>query len=355
MGAAASMMAFGELGTALGVADKITKASGWLQKLGQVGQTAGKINGKVVPWLLTNFLSANGEASIEAVNSVKDNEKSLSQNVEEFTKRRNQEIQEEYMADVVSGMDYNQAIARHNQRLSSLNAEVAMYRTAMQEELTKAGNLVYGMNVVALMLTNGINMGSFIKGGYKNASRIFDNAALKIGEKTGGIKDFTRKELSEAILRGTLEADAGEIKRGAAKVAGRWLINSAAEGMQEGLQSEISTTNEILTQSRLNRYAIENNLTDSYINPATTDKYIDLSTAALKAWDEQFGSISSPGWEEVFIGALSAGIGMPFGRVESTVRKDNTLQKRFKFGWQGGVAEAIEDVYGDKRKLQAMS
>lgn len=339
-GSAAAMLTFGKLGTAF----KITNA---LSKLGKAGDIAS--------WLITNFLGSNGEAAIEAINSVKDNEKALNLNLDNFTRQRKQQIDDEYQMDIIRGVDENKALQRYQQNLSALNIEVEEYKNKQKDELTSAGNMVYGMNIAALMLTNGINMGSFIKGGYKNASHIWNNAVFRVGDKTGGIKDFTTKELSQALLNGTLKAEAGDIKHGAAKVAGRWALNSAAEGIQEGIQSEISTATEILTQSRLNKYAKDNNITDAYINPAATDEFINLSSAALEAWDQQFGSINSPGWEEVFIGALSSAIGLPNGKIDSQVRKDNTLQKRFKIGWQGGIAEAMDNIYSDKRKLQVMS
>jgi len=87
------------------------------------------------------------------------------------------------------------------------------------------------MNVVALMATNWLNMGSFIKGGYKNASSMFENTIIKIGDKTGALKDFTKQEIGKAILDGTLEASAKDIERGALKTVGRWGLNSLGEGL----------------------------------------------------------------------------------------------------------------------------
>jgi len=78
MGAAASMVLFNGMGTAFGAPNLLKTMSSW----GGFGRAFGKI----LPWTLTNFVSANGEAAIEAVNSVRQNKQTLDLNLENFTK-----------------------------------------------------------------------------------------------------------------------------------------------------------------------------------------------------------------------------------------------------------------------------
>jgi hypothetical protein len=65
MGAAASMVLFNGMGTVFGAPSLLKTINSW--------GSLGKAFGKILPWSLTNFVSANGEAAIEAVNSVRQN------------------------------------------------------------------------------------------------------------------------------------------------------------------------------------------------------------------------------------------------------------------------------------------
>lgn len=246
------------------------------------------------------------------------------------------------------GYSYEDAKRYYDQQSQMLNDQIDKYNDYQQQQLNQAGNVIWGTNMAILMLSNAINLGSFIKGGYRNAKDILGNTVIKIGEKQGAVKDFTTKEIAKAIANNTIKMEAKEIPNRTAKIAGRWVLNMADEGIQEGSQSEISTTAQIVTTSRMNKYAIDKGLTNAMMNPESTDEFITYAKAAVEAYNQQFGSISSPGWEEVFIGALTGGLALPGVHYKYDVNDAGQLKKKFSVQWNGGLAEAIKDIDGDE-------
>ena len=133
----------------------------------------------------------------------------------------------------------------------------------------------------------------------------------------------------------------------------------AAEGFQEGGQKVASTSNEMQAQAKLNKFVNslkytddEGNVTPLFthtLNPTVNEELADYVTALGHTFEEEFGTVASPGWEEVFIGAISSGIGTPTVRRSTSVQDGKIVQGPYKLGWTGNAFwEAQQEIVGDK-------
>ena len=131
-------------------------------------------------------------------------------------------------------------------------------------------------------------------------------------------KDVVTKDAAEfgrALAKGTgtLEVPKEVGQRSFKKIALGTAARFAEEGFEEGAQRIISDSGQMRGQARVNRWARENygdgDLLGASINPDVTDEVVDFWKSIGEAWKQGFGSIASPGWEEVFLGGLTGAMG----------------------------------------------
>lgn len=296
--------------------------------------------GAIANYLARTFMSANSEASIEAINAVKDNQKSMYAGIEQRAKEDAAASEQIMAQEILNGVDEQTAQSNHMNRLRTIDQEVKNAKAYADDQLRDVGNSVWLMNVGLLSLTNSIEFGNILKGGYNLRKSLKDFGVKLTAEgKEVGIREFGQamaKGLETSITPAMSKVSAAGVAAGTAK-------RFAAEGFEEGAQRIISDSNEMQAQAKLQEWATDryNKDSDKYslwekqINPSVTADLVDYTKALGNAWKEGFGSFSSSGWEEVFLGGLT---GM-FGTAGLRRKADGKMG----IGWQGGFMESIRD------------
>ena len=309
-------------------------------KASGVGTKAANNAGAIANYLSRTFVSANSEASIEAINAVKDNQKSMYQGIDQRAAEDTKASEEMMMQEILSGVDEQTARSNHMKRLQNIDNEVVNAKAYADEQLRDVGNAVWVMNTGLLSLTNSLEFGNILKGGY-NLRKSLKDYGLKL---TADGKEVTAREFGQAMARGAkTEITPNFPTINSWGVAGGTLQRFGSEGFEEGAQRMISDSNEMQAQAKLQQWADDRynkdsnkySLWEKQINPTITADLVDYTKAVGKAWEEGFGSFSSSGWEEVFLGGLT---GM-FGTAGIRQKKDGKMG----IGWQGGIYESIRD------------
>lgn len=350
MGTAASMVAFGGLG-------KVTGLARQLDKLGKVG--------KAVGWTGRTLLSTVGESAIEAKNSMDVSLRSIDLAQAQLYEDASKNLEARYQNDLAlaqanpdeSSRAFNTFLVEENykkQRAELENSKAAL-EAEKKKALVTASNNIFLANMAFLAITNNINMGSLIRGGYNNSSDLLKHIRRQVdGQEVVDLNAFAK-----GILNGTASYTTEQIENLTGKTIGRGLLNMAAEGFQEGGQKVASTSNEMQAQAKLNKFVNSLKYTDDEINvtplfthtlnPTVNEELADYVTALGHTFEEEFGTIASPGWEEVFIGAISSGIGTPTVRRSTSVQDGKVVQGPYKLGWTGNAFwEAQQEIVGDK-------
>ena len=195
-------------------------------------------------------------------------------------------------------MEFDALHAKYLNEKGIIDAEKQKLEHKIKEDALKVGNTTFGLNQLLLAATNNIQFGRILSGGYANAAKA---ASLTMKSKASGevIKDVSKA--AQSLVKGDLEFAA---KEGFGKaVATKALMNAASEGFEEGAQNFVSNTAQIQYSGALNTFA------GAKINPYVQDEVNSFLSAGNQTLQEQFGTIDSPGWEEVTLGFLSGAIG----------------------------------------------
>lgn len=305
-----------------------------------MSKAAAQNAGAIANYLARTFVSANSEASIEAINAVKDNQKAMYEGIQ-------QRADEDYRAsemimqrEIASGIDERTAQRNHLQRLQNIDQEVSNAKAVADEQLRDVGNSVWLMNTGLLSLTNSLEFSNILKGGY-NLRKSLKDFGIKL---TAEGKEVGAREFGQALARGVQTSMTPEIpKIGVGAVVGGTLQRFGSEGFEEGAQRMISDSNQMQAQAKLQQWADDRynkdsnkySLWEKQINPTVTADLVDYTKALTKAWSEGFGTIGSSGWEEVFLGGITGALG--------TAGIRRKADGKMGIGWQGGFMEAIKD------------
>lgn len=293
--------------------------------------------GKFATYALRTVVSANGEANIEAINAVRDNYNLEIANLQSQKQNAIKEAEQWYAAhqyDLPSEGGSNPR-SIYLERLREIDSEYDTAKGEIEKGLVNVGNSVHLANMLVLSLTNSLEFGNYLKGGY-NLQKGFKNLKMLAGgEETTSMKEFaqaaTRGEASLAKVPTTTAEKAGKVVAGS-------LGRAASEGFEEGAQRLSSDTEQMKEQARINQWAKTTGDTfyGKGINPDISEELVDRFKALHHAWNTSFGDASSTGWEEVFLGALTGGIG--------TFNVRQNRQGKIGLGWQGGIGESIREL-----------
>ena len=368
MGTAASMVAWGGLGNIVGIA-------GALDKLGKIGKAAG--------WLGRTALSAAGESAVEAKNSMDASSRNIDYASaalyeEHYTALDNaynelevwrdqalltnnstdQSTNQKTLNEALIDTEYNRRLKELNLQKEALDTSKGAFEAEKKKALIEASNKIYLANLAFLAITNNINMGSLVRGGYKNSSDLLKHIIREVeGKAVTNVDDFAK-----GIMKGTASYASEAIDNVTGKTIGRGLLNMAAEGFQEGGQKVASTSNEMQLQAKLNRFINSQTYTDikgdvkplftHTLNPTVNEELVDYYKALNETFKQEFGTLASPGWEEVFIGAISSGIGTPTVQRQTSIEDGKIKKGPYKLSWTGNAFwEAHQDVVGDKKVI----
>ena len=365
MGTAASMVAWGGLGNVVGIAGKLANA-------GKAGKLAG--------WAGRTLLSTAGESAVEAKHSMDASSKNIDYESaalyeKQYTELDNaykelkiwkeqsllannsveQSINSKTLNDALIASEYNRRLQELNLQKEALDNSKEAFEAEKKKALVEASNKIYLLNLGFLAITNNINMGSLVRGGYRNSSDLLKH----ITRQVDGVTVTNPLDFAKGAMKGTASYASETINNITGKTIGRGLLNMAAEGFQEGGQKVASTSNEMQVQAKLNKFFSSQTYKDIYgevkplfthvLNPTVSEELVDYYKALNETFKVEFGTIASPGWEEVFIGAISSAIGTPTVRRETSIENGNIKKGKYKLSWAGNAFwEAHNDVVGDK-------
>lgn len=341
IGAAGAIWATSGLGGALKGVGALGKAAKWLKlaRTGAEGLEATR-GGKVASWIAKTFISTQGEAAIEAVNARRDNEKEMESNISNRREELLKDIDYECQSLLANGEDPSNVENYRAKRITEIDQSIDIYRQQMQKELEDAGNLTYAANIAALSLSNNLTLGSLIRGGYGTSKSLLASAMKTVDGKV--IESPT--DIAKALLRGNLRFKAPELNNTTAKALGHWALTSTQEGLEEGVQSLASTTTQMHTQAAMNKFAGTQTILGDMINPNAKEDLDSYGNALVQAYQTQFGSLNSPGWEEVMAGFISGALGVP--------GMHQNKEGKWRPTMNGGIFESLEYVKGENNAIQ---
>lgn len=309
--------------------------------------------GQITQKLVNTAISAHGEAAIEAINAVKGNEEIFLRNLENWKQQRVLEAQEWYL----NNNDVPGAYEEYLNKLKDIDASVAQAKKEDDKTQRTLGNSVYGMNMALLGITNNLEFGKYIKGGFNQNKSILGGVKFTVD----GVEESNLRNIGKALAAGkkahagvdeTLKKVTGDK---VASVIGGTLARNFEEGFEEGAQRLISDSGQMQAQAKVNTAMREwnkkndNSLYAHSINPDVTDELVSRTKAFVTAWNESFGNgFESPGWEEVFLGALTGGIGTLGFKVDNKTGK-------VKPAWQGGFWDEITKFREEAGKQEAIA
>ena len=315
---------------AQGVAKALNASKGTIQNVGALSK-----------YVASGLMSAHGEASIEAINAVKDGQKSAYADIDARMQEAISASEQQIMTDMMNGMSESDARLAHVQRVGEINEEGKQAKAQADAYLRDIGNSVYGANIALLSVSNGLQFGDILKGGY-NFRKALTDYGIKL---TADGKEVGAREFGRALFDTGRTAEIQAAKTGInyGKVLGDTAMRFGEEGFEEGSQNLISDSNQIQAAAKLQKWATDRynsdhdkySLWEKQINPQVTEDLVDYTKALFKTWDTNFGTFSSPGWEEVLLGGLTGALGT------AGVRRNK--QGTLGIGWQGGFAEAIRE------------
>lgn len=318
--------------------------------LSNVGKAGGVINKVALGSgrLLSTAVSSMGEASIEAFNSAKDYKEGSMTNLNAYYGEKEKSLKGKYAPRLQAILDdpsnlvpdretgiskrdqlINNLQNEYNSELSTINIEKDRAISEVENSTLNVGNNVFLANQAVLGVSNNLQFGRLLSGGFKNAKRAKGVIAKTIG---GESLPTEARNIVTTLGKGEIKAEA---KKGFGKtVALKTLGNIVSEASEESAQNIASNTNRIMYSARLN------NFIGAKINPDVTSEMSNGINAMGQALKEQFGSLSAPGFEEAFLGGLTGGMG-----VISIKRGTNKTGKTtFKPDWAGGAVEAYREA-----------
>lgn len=261
-------------------------------------------SGQLAHHLVQTAVGASGEASIEAINAVKEGSKDAYRNLE--TRRQ----------ELIDSLDPNSP--DYYQNRAAINEAANQYKQEIDSKFRDAGNSVYAANLAILSISNFLEFTSLIKGGFQRSAKLAD-FERRLGDRVVGADEWT-----QGILRGESASIANTVGKSWGRALRKAGLNSLTEGSEEAAQNLVSNSRQLQAKARLNETA-EDTLLGARINPEVTEELVDYTKAFSKALYDNFGSPESKGWEEFFLGALTGGVGF-IGLSPHAVRNDQGEQ-----------------------------
>lgn len=321
----------------------------WLAKgigaLGKAGSMAKDI-GNFAGFVGRGLVAASSEATVEAINAVKDNITYQNNNIEIAKSDALKKLDDSYQAMIANGASMEEATAWYGQQRNLINNEADKAKQQVNKQATDVGNSVYAMNLALLFVTNNLEFGRLLKGGFNSQAAIKGMKFL-----VNGAEEANPLKIAQGLLKGTAKVAGDEIDTSAKRIALGAIRNSLSEGFEEGAQRMISDTSQLVDQAKLNKWANKEHRKDktsmfaASLNPDVSEEFTDYMKAAAKTWHDSFGSPEATGWEEVALGAIT---GM-FGSLGMRQTKEGKL----KVDWIGGIREAYEDAKAEQVEQQA--
>lgn len=348
----------------------VVKGSKFVNNLFKVASKAPNIIQKPMQffkWLTLSMKNSTGEATLEAINAMRDNNKLINKNIEIRRNKLLKQLEEERQYAIQNGMSFDQAQQEYANKVANMESSLSQYKDEQSKQSQTLGRNVFLGNEAVLTLTNLISANSLLRG----ISHLTRNSTLKgLGLSNTAIKQLSKpgvvavnKEGVELIVDGAVKAGAEKavtdalakdelkivaknlVKHPYLETAGRSLMIGASEGFEEGAQRMISDTEQIRTTANLNKYLNDNkqlsSILGTYINPASQEEFVDRIEAFKEAWDKSFAK-SNSGWVEVLAGAVGGMLGTPLLRTHNS-RGERSLG----LTWAGGVREAWDQTQGE--------
>lgn len=343
IGAMGAALLTGGLGSGGGITAGLTRLG--------LSATTAKTAGGIANRVINGLVSAAGEASIEAYNSVHDGMEKYNNDLDTYYNTQAQQLREKYQKDVDSGIAPQIAEQELNQGLKQLESNVNKAQQKYMKTVTDHGNAVFGMNMALLTISNNLEFGRIMKGGWGTQSAL--ESAYKKGSKDvvrtieGKVIGNTAADdvaWGKALAKGTAKYKSIVEEPSKAMWGKTAIKNALSEGGEEGGQRLISDTNQMRSQAIAQKESRRKGYIDYALDPEITDAMVNYSDALNHTWQESFGDASKSGWEEVALGALTGILGVPMiGKRKSG---------KVGLTWQGGFMEDYKEAKENRENIQ---
>jgi len=252
-------------------------------------------------------LGAQGEARFEAINNTNDWKQLQNQQIDQQEGQYRQQL--EQVAQVQAQQE-GVSVDSYSQHINDLvSQKFNPLRQEVEKRAMDMGNNIFNGNMVLLTLSNMLEFGKFLSGGYKTAA----STASK----------YITPELNEA---GKLISTSVN-KRTAKDILGSGIKNILSEGNEEMMQQSISTGAGLQQSAKINSFY------GAKINPDATSDMENGWNALGEGIKQTYSDPKQ--WEQFFYGGIMGGIGLP------------TLHKNAEGKWRlqgtGGFAEGMRE------------
>ena len=267
--------------------------------------------------VVNTVVSAAGEASVEAYQAVHDGMKNNDYAVDNYIFQQQQKLSAEMEQQINDGIPEEIARNEYETKMSQVYNNAEKIRQNYLKHTTDMGNSVFSSNMAILSVTNALEFGNIMKGGWgtnKLFSKLDDRIERIVGDKTVSATAKGDEAFARGVIRG--ESKYGVSMEDPSGYAGKMMLGSGlknmfTEGFEEGAQRFASDTAQIRAAAQTQKYAETNGLIDHALNPEVTSAMVDYSEAMTKAWADSFGGAGKSGWEEVALGAITGLLGVP--------------------------------------------
>ena len=328
------------LGTALGK---------WMQGLGYADKTI-RATTNIANGVVNTMLSAAGEASIEAHQAMHDGMKNNEQAINNYIQSSRASLQAELQEKIDAGISPELAQLEYNQQMQNIYSNADKMQKEYMKHTTDLGNSVFGANMAILSLTNSLEFGNIMKGGW-GSNRLFskldDQITRKVGDKAVSATAKGDEEFARGMIRGESKYESAlkdPTEKAGSSMFKTGVRNMFSEGFEEGAQRFASDTEQLRASAKTQEAIEKQGLIDHALNPEVTSAMVDYSAAMTKAWSDAFDGADKSGWEEVALGAITGLLGVPMVK-----RKANG---KFGITVMGGFSQEYRDAKQEYQKLQ---
>lgn len=277
-------------------------------------QNLGYTEGMLVPGMGTGALLKNAPRAIARIGGAMAG--AMTEAATEAVQSRNDAVQNK---TAIAQQEYTRRLenATSQNEIDALTQEYYSTISQIEDDATKAGNMVYAANTALLTASNALQFGKLIERGFGTARRF------------GTV---------EGIKRVGNEVVADTKKKAVAKTIGKQLLNGVAEGTEEMSQNIISSMPEYYTDY--------NSFNNSMFNPdkiETTNDFLDAFGKSISSRMQD-----QDAWTEFASGFFTGILGVPTitknsnGKFRPTL-ENNTIVESFRAASRAGKNQQLAD------------
>lgn len=284
------------------IAPKIAKATGaTTQNIASIGRVANTLE--------TDFISAVGEGSIEALQATKEWSATMTNRINQEQSLKLQELQQEYEAGLAAIQQqygnteiYNQLALNYQnemqQKARAIENETNQKMAQVASQRAQLGNAVLGFNLPILTLSNMALLGRIYDKGWsaeqQSLGRFISSDMSKLAVAGTTTSKTTRNILGKEITKDVVN----NVYKNDLNLA-RHILRVGKQNVGEGLEEMAQLIASNTAKAYNDDYYAQS------VDPNATNRTANMWYSLAEQFGETLGDINN--WEEFFIGMASSG------------------------------------------------